>query len=175
VWKVVETVNNVTTTYVDPPSPFVVRTGNGSSTVNILNTSAGIPINVIENGPATVNVGSGGSVQGIVAAVSIQNPDGEGEGQNTVNVNDSADRTDRFVTMSIDWLSTINWGSITGLAPAAITYDPGIGSLHVTTGLGYDTVVVQGTSVPTYLSSSGSRSSARCFSKYISIASRSSG
>src|SRR5271166_335403 len=69
-----ETVNNTTTDYVNPPSPFVVNTGSGSNTVNILNTSAHIAINVIGSGADTVNVGNAGSVQGILAPVYIQNP-----------------------------------------------------------------------------------------------------
>src|SRR4051794_16366479 len=37
-----ETVDTITIDYQNPPSPFVVNTGSGSNTVNILNTSAGI-------------------------------------------------------------------------------------------------------------------------------------
>ena len=113
-----ETVNNTTTTYYNPPSPFVVNTGSGSNTVNILNTSADIAINEIGSGTDTVNVGNGGSVQGILAAVNIQNP----PSYNTINVNDSADTTARTVTLSTYSSGGYNWGSITGLAPAAINY-----------------------------------------------------
>jgi hypothetical protein len=155
VWKVVETVNNVTTTYVDPPSPFVVSTGNGSNTVNILNTSAGIPINVIVDGTDTVNVGSNGSVQGILAPVSIRSE--YDVRQITLNVDDSADATARTVMLySFTPAGDSTWGTITGLAPAAINYRYfDISSLHVTTGLGADRVDVLATGVPTYLSSSG--------------------
>src|SRR6516225_1632976 len=66
---VTETVNNITTQHFNPPSPFMVNTGGGSNTVNILNTSAHIAISVSSGGSDVVNVGSGGSVQGILAAV----------------------------------------------------------------------------------------------------------
>jgi hypothetical protein len=47
-------------------------TGSGSNTVNVLNTSAGVPIEIMGPGQGTqdtVNVGSGGNVQGISAPV----------------------------------------------------------------------------------------------------------
>src|SRR5947209_7902897 len=60
-----ETIDNVTSTFVNPPSPFVVTTGSGSNTVNILDTSARVPISINSFGSDTVNVGNAGSVQGI--------------------------------------------------------------------------------------------------------------
>ena len=86
-----ETINNTTTLYSKPSSPFVVNTGSGSNTVNIRNTSAGIAITEI-GGNNTVNVGEGSGNFGLVvlwAAVNIQNP----ASPYTLNVNDSADMT----------------------------------------------------------------------------------
>ena len=147
-----ETVNNTTTDYFNPPSPFVVNTGSGSNTVNILNTSAHIGIDVYDGGDDTVNVGNAGSVQGILAAVNIQNP----PSYNTINVNDSADTTARTVTLSTYSSGGANWGSITGLAPAAINYKYGdTSSVNITTGSAADTVNVLATGVTTNISDGG--------------------
>ena len=147
-----ETVNNTTTDYFNPPSPFVVNTGSGSNTVNILNTSADIAINEIGSGTDTVNVGNGGSVQGILAAVNIQNP----PSYNTINVNDSADPTARTVTLGTYSSGGYNWGSITGLAPAAINYKYfDTSSVNITTGSAADTVNVLATGVTTNISDGG--------------------
>jgi hypothetical protein len=151
--EVVETVNNVTKTYINPRSPFVVSTGTGSNTINILNTSAGIPIEIIGQGQDRVNVGSSGSVQGILGAVSVENP----PNYTALNIDDSADTTARTVTLStFTPAGDTPWGSITGLAPAAISYEyADTSSVHLTTGHGADTVDVLATGVPTYLSSGG--------------------
>jgi hypothetical protein len=147
---VVETVNNVTTTYPNPRSPFLVNTGTGGNTVNILDTSAGIPVEIIGRGQDTVNVGSGGIVQGILGAVSVENP----TSLTTLNIDDSTDLAARSVTLG----STTQpgdssvWGTITGLAPAVIDYRAaGTAGVHVNTGSVAATFDVQFTSVPTYL------------------------
>jgi len=116
---VLESINNVTTQYVNPPSPFVVKTGSGSNTVNIVNTSAHIAIDVYDGGSDTVNVGGAGSVQGILAAVNIENR----SSLDTINIDDAADTTARTVTLSTFTSGGTPWGSITGLAPAAINFD----------------------------------------------------
>ncbi len=69
-------------------------------------------------GHDTVNVGNAGSVQGILGALNIQNP----PNFTTLNINDSADATARFATLSTFASAGANWGSITGLAPAAINF-----------------------------------------------------
>ena len=149
---VTETVNNTTTNYYFPSSPFVVNTGSGSNTVNILNTSAHIAINETGAGSDTVNVGSGGSVQGILAPVTLQNP----PNWNTINVNDSADTTARTVTLSTYSSGGANWGSITGLAPAAINFKyVDTSSVNITTGSAADTVNVLATGVTTNITGEG--------------------
>jgi hypothetical protein len=153
---VVEQVDNHPPTItVNPPTPFVLSTGSGSNTVNILNTSAGLPIEIIGHGRDTVNVGSGGSVQGIRGAVSIENP----PSFTTLNVDDSADPAARTATLStITPAGDSPWGTITGLAPAAINFEyADTSSVHLTTGRVGDTVNVLATGVPTYLSSGGGR------------------
>jgi hypothetical protein len=155
-----EQVNNNPPTYTYfPPSPFVVSTGSGSNTVNILDTSAGITISIVGHGWDTVNVGDNGSVQGIVGAVSVENP----PSYTTLNIDDSADPNARTATITTVGSNPADsegnsdvWGSVTGLAPAAISYEyDDTGSVHLTTGHGGDTVNVLATGVPTYLSSGG--------------------
>src|SRR5262245_14121826 len=90
-----ETIDNVTSTIVNPPSPFVVNTPGGSNTVNILDTSAGIAISINSVGSDTVNVGNAGNVQGILGAVTIQNSNST----DTLNVDDSADTMARTATL----------------------------------------------------------------------------
>jgi Calpain family cysteine protease len=149
-----ETVNSTTTTYSNPTSPFVVNTGTGSNTVNILNTSAHVAITVNSSGTDTVNVGNGGSVQGILAAMTVQST----SSHDTVNVNDSADATARTARLSTYSSGGANWGTITGLAPAAINYKYGsTSSVNVTTGTAIDLVDVLTTGVTTNVSTSGGR------------------
>jgi hypothetical protein len=147
--------NNPPTIYYHPPSPFVLSTGGGSNTVNVLNTRAGIPVRIIGGGSDTVNVGSGGSVQGIVGALYVENP----PWYTTLNIDDSSDQAARTVTLStFTPPGDSPWGSITGLSPAAISYEyADTSSVHLITGPGANTidVLATGFGVPTYLSSSG--------------------
>jgi hypothetical protein len=128
--------------FVNHPSPFVVNTASGSNTVNILDTSAHIAINVNDGGHDTVNVGNAGGVQGILAPLNIN-----GLFYSTLNVNDAADTTARTVTLAtITGGDGLAWGTITGLAPAAINYAyDDISSVSLTTGSGGDTVNVLAT------------------------------
>ena len=97
-------------------------------------------------------MGNDGSVQGILGAVTVQNP----PSFTTLNVNDSADTTARTVALGTSVSGGSNWGSITGLAPAAINFKyADTSGVNVTTGSGNDTVNVFGTGVPTSLSTSG--------------------
>jgi hypothetical protein len=147
-----ETVNGATTDYYNPASPFVFNTGSGSNTVNILDTSAGIAIKETGYGNDTVNLGSGSSVQGILAPVTLQNP----PSYNTIDVDDSADATARVVALSTYSSSGYNWGLITGLAPAAINYKYyDTSSLTIATGSGAGTVNVNATGVPTNIKDGG--------------------
>jgi hypothetical protein len=149
---VTETVNNTTTNYFNPTSPFAVNTGSGTNTVNILNTSANIAINESGSGTDTINIGNGGSVQGILAAVSLQNP----PSYNTININDSADTTARTVTLSNYSLGGANWGAISGLSTATIYYKyADTSSVNINTGSAADTVNVLATGVTTNISNDG--------------------
>ena len=128
-----------------------ITTGSGGDTVNVLAT--GVPTSLsTSGGHDTVNVGNAGSVQGILGALTIQNP----PSFNTINVDDSADTTARTVTLSTFVSGGASWGSITGLAPAAINYKyADTSGVNITTGSGNDTVNVLATGVPTNLSTGG--------------------
>ena len=150
-----ETVNNITTDYFNPPSPFVVNTGSGSNTVNILDTSAGIAITVNR-----LRQRHGQRGQRRQRAGHPRRPDHPEPAQlhDTINVNDSADTAARTVTLSTFSSGGVTCGSITGLAPAAINYKyADTSSVSVTTGSAADTVNVLATGVATNLSTSGGR------------------
>ena len=135
-----------------------VTTGLGNDTINVLATGVNVlPPGLTTSlnsggGRDTINVGNAGSVQGILGVLAIQNT----PGANTINVNDSADATARSATLGLFASGGVLWGSITGLAPAAINYryaDTSV--LNVTTGSGSDVVNVSAVGSPTNLSTSG--------------------
>ena len=136
-----ETIDNVTSTFVNPASPFVVNTPGGSNTVNILDTFAGIAISINGGGSDTVNVGNAGSVQGILGSLTIQNP----PSFTTLNVNDSADTFPRTATLSTFTSGGANFGLIVGLAPAAISYKYAdiSGPVNITTAVGQVSWIVR--------------------------------
>ena len=127
-----------------------LTTGTGFGTVNVLAT--GVTTNINDYGYDQVNVGNSGSVQGILAALSLQDP----PSHNTISIDDHADATARTVTLSTYSSGGANWGSITGLAPAAINYKyADTTSVSLTTGTGADTVNVLATGVPTNINDYG--------------------
>ena len=130
-----------------------LNTGTVSDTVNVLAT--GVPTYLNGGWNDTVNVGNGGTVAGILGTLYLENP----PAYNTLNINDASDTTARTVTLSSYTPSGDSaWGSITGLAPAAIDYRyADTTSLNLTTGSGDDTVNVQTTGVTTYLNSLGAQ------------------
>jgi hypothetical protein len=147
---VYELIDGIGTWYPNPPSPFVVSTGSGTNTVNILNTFSPCPVYVISGGADTVNVGNAGSVQGVYGIVQLTNP----SNHTTLNVDDSADTAGRAVTFST--LIGSEWGVILGLAPAAIGYKyADTHSINVTAGTGANYLNVLSTGVTTNLSARG--------------------
>jgi hypothetical protein len=146
--------------YSSPPTcvvPIPTPTGGGGNAINILDTSAGIPIEIIGAGGndgvfvGSNSNGSNGNVQSIYGDVSIENPGGH----TILSIDDSNDPTARSVTLgNFTPAGDTAWGSITGLAPsgAAINYRyADTSSVHLFTGSGADTVSVQATGVPTSL------------------------
>jgi len=112
----------------------VVNSGNGGDTIDVLRTLAAAPVTITSTSDATVNIGAG-TVQGIQGSVSISNP----PSFTTVNVNDSADSATHNNVV-------VTSGSITGLAPATISYRPSdVRALNISTGTGTSTVNIQST------------------------------
>ena len=129
-----------------------ITTGTAADTVAVHAT--GVSTNLSSGGGHdAVTVGSGGSVQGIGGTLNIENP----PSLSTINVDDSADPSSRNVTLdTFTPAGDSAWGSITGLAPAAINYEYfDISSVSLTTGAAADTVDVHATGVSTNLSSGG--------------------
>jgi hypothetical protein len=123
--------------------------GTGTNTVNVLSTSASL--NLQTDGQDSVYVGSngsglGGDVQGINGAVLVY-----GAGATALTVDDSGDSTGRTATLfNVPFFSTF-LGGITGLAPANIEWIPTSGTSGGVTGLtvdgsGGNTFTVTGTS-----------------------------
>jgi hypothetical protein len=131
---------------------FVLNTDSGQDTVNVRNTSAGVSIQIHGGNQDTVNIGDNGSVQGILAPVTVDNP----PSWNTINIDDSADAAARTVGLSTSPDGNVLWGTVSGLAPANIDYIcSDTSSVHVATGSGGNTVDVFQTGVPTFVSSYG--------------------
>jgi murein DD-endopeptidase MepM/ murein hydrolase activator NlpD len=107
-------------------SGVTFQTGTGGAVVNVLATV--VPVSLIgHSSNTTVNVGTAGRVQSIAGTVSVSNSGGA----TTLNVNDAADTAARTVTVTS--------GALTGLAPAAIDYDPSsLIALNVHTGASAD-------------------------------------
>jgi hypothetical protein len=148
---------------------ITVNSGTGNDTINVLHTLAAAPVTIRSSGDATINLGSGGSVQTITGAVTIA---GAGPNRDILTIDDSADTGNRTVAIS--------GTAITGLSPAALTLSgstvdsltilggrgrntynltgtPAHTAVTLSTGTGVDAVNVTATSVPlTIDSSSGS-------------------
>jgi hypothetical protein len=98
---------------------LILQTG-ANATVNVL--SSGAPITVTGHGPSAVNVGNGGTVQGIAFPVVVTNANV----QTAVTIDDSADPTARTVTLdTLTLAGNIVYGRVTGLAPAPVLYRQG--------------------------------------------------
>jgi hypothetical protein len=114
-----------------------INGGSGGLTANI---QANIkPVDVVGASSDVVNVGNAGWVAGIQSQVTIRNP----PSFTTLNVDDSADGANHYPVV-------VNAGSITGLAPAPISYQQtDLRALNISTGTGQNYVYV--TSTPSSL------------------------
>jgi hypothetical protein len=129
-------------------STLTVQTGGflSSATVNVLAT--GVPVSLMAHGLTTVNIGSAGSVQQILAPLTITDPTSVA----TVNVDDSADGAHRTVTLDMLTINGSDYGIIGGLGSADIRYKYGdTATVTVQTGTGGATVNVLATGVLTSL------------------------
>lgn len=110
--------------------PVAVIMGTGDDTLNVLSTDRPVMIQG-NSGSDTVNIGNGGSAQGILGAVDVSNY----SSRTAVNIDDSADITARTATYTKT--------GVTGLAPAAITWvENDVRAVTLGMGVGQDTVKV---------------------------------
>jgi hypothetical protein len=103
--------------------------GPGTRTINV--TGTGVPTSFGHWG-ATLNVGNAGNVQGILGTLYLVYAICDVSGSFTLNVDDSADTTGRTVSMMGFQSGQFGGpgGSITGLAPAPITYESCFGDVN---------------------------------------------
>jgi hypothetical protein len=121
-----------------------LTTGHYSDTVQVFATSG--QFNVHGEGPLTVNLGIGGSMQNTKGTVVLDNP----PNWTRLNVDDSADPTGRTVDLYGSW----GWGYIGGLAggSAYVEYKyADTSSVTINTGTGANTINVWATGVTTNL------------------------
>jgi streptogramin lyase len=119
----------------NPTVPATILGGGGGNTFSVLSSvEGGHATSFVTGGNDVVNVGDNGSVQGILGPISIV-----GTGA-TLVVDDSADPTPRTFTITPT--------TITGLAPAVITYS-GVSNLTVDGGYGGNTIAITNTAAGT--------------------------
>ena len=110
--------------------PVPIFMGSGADTLNVQSTDRPVMIDGT-SGSDTVNIGNGGSAQGILGAVDVSNY----SSFTTVNIDDSADTTGRTATYTKT--------GVTGLTPAAITWpENDVSAVTLRMGVGQDTVKV---------------------------------
>src|SRR5262249_53333797 len=117
-------------------------------TVNVLGT--GVPTNLFNNGPATINVGSGNRLNGITGALTLENePDFD-----TVNISDQNDpvfqNMPTLSTVVVKGSTLVRLSGLAGVAPISWDY-PDTAMVTINTGVAGATVTVLGTGVPTFL------------------------
>jgi hypothetical protein len=121
--------------------------------VNVLATG-GNGLTLIEgNGPETVNIGNAGSTADILSPITIENA----PSFTTIRVDDSLDASARSVVVdSVGMPKYKQYGSITGLAPAAINFkNVDIDSVFLSSGTADDVFAIQRTGVPVNLQGGG--------------------
>ena len=119
----------------DVGSSTVLTPGNGNDTVNIMAARSAVTVLGSGRGKDVVNVGDGGSLAGLLAALTLDNPTSFSH----VNINDAADTTNHpNVVLSAH--------SLTGLTPSAINFGANaVASLTIQGGSGTNTYTVSGT------------------------------
>jgi hypothetical protein len=129
----------------------IVVGGNGTNTFNIQGTV--VPTIFDSNGPATMNVGSGGSIAGIQGFVGLGNNNGP---QNTININSQNDSrtTTASLTIQPDPGSTLGSDFLTvpGLANEIGWANGDTSVVNINLGKGASTVDVLATRVTTNIS-----------------------
>jgi hypothetical protein len=128
-------------------TPTTLTGGAGNDVLNILDDSAALAL-LPAAGSNTINIGSSGSLAGIVSPVTVTST-----GNDTLNVHDTADTTARTA-------AGLSATAITGLGAAAINY-AGLNDLNLSLGNAQDTLNITGTAAGTQTTAStGSAGSA---------------
>jgi hypothetical protein len=121
-----------------------VNVGADHNTVNVWETDSGTSTTISGASTMTVNVGRNGSVQSINGDVTIVNP----SSTTAILVDNSADATNRTVTLDTVVNGGSNYGRIQGLAPAQILFKyTDTSTVLIKTGTGTETVNVLATGV----------------------------
>ena len=123
-------------------SAVTVQTGTGVATVGVASISRATNI-IGHSNSTTINVGLGGSVQGIQNTLTLTNP----PAHNLVYVDDSADTVGRSVSLGTFVGSDGLYGTIVGLAPGSIYYKEAdtFTAVNVLTGSGGNSINVAAT------------------------------
>lgn len=126
---------------------LTVKTGTGANTINVSSSGTltalfGNSADPHSGGGDTINVGSGGTMQNITAPLNIDDP----TSFDSITLNDTLDAARDTVTIatSTPFLDT-PWDRISGLAPAAISFEADDVAYPVTVdgGSGNDSYLVQ--------------------------------
>jgi hypothetical protein len=130
-------------------SQVVVVGGSGTNTFNIQGTV--VPIAIHANGPATMNVGSSGSIAGIQSPLVLENDSGP---TNTVNINAQNDTKPALLFTQGGGDSSSGVGFLEVSGPGFIQWD-NADTAALNLNLGSSSVDVEATVVPTNIFSSG--------------------
>jgi hypothetical protein len=126
---------------------LAIHESTGGATVAVTGSSTATTL--WDNGPGTVNIGSGGSLAGILGSVTVENE----PNFDTVNINDQNDTVFRTATLSTVNVKGSTLGRFGGLIPIApISWDyADTTQVNINTGQAGITLTVLGTGVPTFL------------------------
>jgi hypothetical protein len=128
-------------------SDVFVDGGSGANTFNIHGTV--VDTNFTSHGPATINVGQGGSLAGIKGFLGLENDSGP---HNTININDQNDSRATTVTLNDAGVGTFSAFGVTNLIA---WNDAGTAAVNLNLGVGATQVNVLGTGVPTNIFNHG--------------------
>jgi hypothetical protein len=119
-----------------------VNVGADHNTINVWETAPGTSTTISGASTMTVTVGKGGKVQNIQGDVTLTNP----TSASAIVVDDSADSTNRTVSLDTVAIGGSSYGQIVGLAAGKILYKySDTSSILIKTGTGTETVNVLAT------------------------------
>ena len=144
--------NAAKVTYSDLVGVSLNVDGSRGDTYNVVSTPYATPVTLTAgNGENIFNISpkdhSLDNIQGALTIVSVG-------GDDTLNVDDSANTIDRHVALNVTGDGPQRWGTISGRAVADIAYAcNSTSSVYVMTGTAADTVNILATATPVYLNS----------------------